>query len=139
MDTGPSTLHLENTLLAPRQAREFSSEVLREWGLADQAELVMLLVSELVTNSVRYSSGDITIRLRRNGGLYVEVVDSDAELPHIERPEELGERGRGLLLINALSQEWGAEPLDHGKCVWLRLPISTTSSDSAATEVPEGQ
>lgn len=124
-DPQPSTLHLENTLLAPRQAREFSSEVLHEWGLDDQVDLVMLLVSELVTNSVRYTSGDITLRLRKDeSGLYVEVLDGDDHLPRIERPEELGERGRGLLLINALSQEWGAQTHDHGKSVWLRLPSS---------------
>lgn len=123
MSPEPPTLHLENTLLAPRKAREFSGDVLREWGLTEQVELVMLLVSELVTNSVRYSSGDITVRLRRNGGLYVEVVDNDEHIPNVQRPDDLGEGGRGLLLINALSEEWGAEPLDNGKCVWLRLPL----------------
>ena len=122
MTTQSPTLTLENSLRAPRLAREFAAHVLDDWGRADRSDVVLLLVSELVTNSVRYTSGDIEVRLCSDDqGLYVEVEDADQHVPTIGNPESFSDRGRGLILIDALSQEWGTRPSAHGKSVWAKL------------------
>jgi anti-sigma regulatory factor (Ser/Thr protein kinase) len=115
---------LENSLRAPREAREFCRAVLEAWGLADEAELVTLLVSELVTNSVRYTAGGIELRLSMpDDRLLVEIHDQECELPVQRAAGSADERGRGLLLVQQLSSRWGARPDQDGKVVWFEVPV----------------
>jgi PAS domain S-box-containing protein len=107
---------------AAATARRFAAEVLAGWPVGIDAELAELLVSELVTNAVRHTSGVIGLRLRRTGSaLYVEVTDNDTRVPRLRTTAHGDESGRGLHLINELSARWGVRPLADGKVVWFEL------------------
>jgi len=107
--------------------------VLAEWGLRAQAETAELLVSELVTNAIRASAAlaerqpcPPTVRLWLGAGheqLLIQVWDADERMPVCEQPDPDAEHGRGLFLVEALSEDWGTyRPTGYpGKVVWARL------------------
>nr|WP_107082765.1 ATP-binding protein [Streptomyces resistomycificus] len=112
---------------AVRGARAVVRERLRDWGLGCVADLAALLVSELVTNSLRHATGPIGVRLVRPAGLegvlLVEVSDPLPTPPRerVARPED--ESGRGLQLVAHSSRRWGSRPGDAGKTVWFELAV----------------
>ncbi|WSQ11595.1 ATP-binding protein [Streptomyces sp. NBC_01231] len=112
---------------AVRAARAAVRGLLRAWDLDSLADLAALLVSELVTNSLRHATGPIGVRLVRpahlGGVLLVEVSDPLPDPPRqrIARPED--ESGRGLLLVARSSSRWGTRPGDMGKTVWFELAV----------------
>jgi serine phosphatase RsbU (regulator of sigma subunit)/anti-sigma regulatory factor (Ser/Thr protein kinase) len=105
------------------RARRLVRQALRRWDLDDQLEAAELLVSEIVTNAVRYAERPVTLRLLRTDVLRCEVGDDAPLLPRMRHaaPEEEG--GRGLYLVNRLAQRWGATRLGAGKVVWFELPL----------------
>ena len=105
------------------RARRLVRQALRRWDLEDQVDAAELLVSEIVTNAVRYAERPITLRLLRTDVLRCEVGDDAPLLPRMRHaaPEEEG--GRGLYLVNRMAQRWGATRLGAGKVVWFELPI----------------
>lgn len=112
---------------AVRSARAVVRGQLRDWGLDSLADLAALLVSELVTNSLRHATGPIGVRLVRPAGLdgvlLVEVSDPLPDPPRerVARPED--ESGRGLQLVAHASRRWGTRPDDAGKTVWFELAV----------------
>ena len=111
-------------------ARYHVGAILVEWDLGAVIEDAELIVSELVTNAVSASedSGDpIEVRVfASNEALVIEVWDVSAGLPVKRDPSEDEPDGRGLMLIEALSSEWGAGKGPQGaKVVWARLQISS--------------
>ncbi|MGC3001888.1 ATP-binding protein [Streptomyces sp. G35A] len=112
---------------AVRAARSAVRAQLRGWGLDSVGDLAALLVSELVTNALRYATGPIGVRLTRptacGGVLLVEVSDPLPEFPHerVARPEDEG--GRGLQLLASASRRWGTRPGGPGKTVWFELAV----------------
>ncbi|MGW7054936.1 ATP-binding protein [Streptomyces sp. NPDC054887] len=115
-------------------ARHAVREALRAWGLPDAVgDIAVLLVSELVTNSLRYASGPIGVRLRRPGAgdrapgvrpvLVVEVSDPlpDPPLERVAHADDEG--GRGLRLVADAAQRWGTRPGRTGKTVWFELAL----------------
>ncbi|MFD8980666.1 ATP-binding protein [Streptomyces sp. NPDC059564] len=118
---------------AVRTARHAVRGTLRSWGLDSVGDVTVLLVSELVTNSLRYASGPIGVRLiRRNpaveglgGGpaLVVEVSDPLPDPPRerIAKPDDEG--GRGLQLVSVSAQRWGTRHGKSGKTVWFELAL----------------
>ena len=105
------------------RARRLVRQALRRWDLEEQLDSAELLVSEIVTNAVRYAERPITLRLLRTDVLRCEVGDDAPLLPRMRHaaPEEEG--GRGLYLVNRMAQRWGATRLGAGKVVWFELPI----------------
>ncbi|WP_329135964.1 SpoIIE family protein phosphatase [Streptomyces sp. NBC_01476] len=105
------------------RARRLVRQALRRWDLDDQLDAAELLVSEIVTNAVRYAERPITLRLLRTDVLRCEVGDDAPLLPRMRHaaPEEEG--GRGLYLVNRMAQRWGATRLGAGKVVWFELPL----------------
>ncbi|MEC3996714.1 SpoIIE family protein phosphatase [Actinacidiphila sp. DG2A-62] len=105
------------------RARRLIRQALRRWELEDQVDAAELLVSEIVTNAVRYAERPITLRLLRTDVLRCEVGDDAPLLPRMRHaaPEEEG--GRGLYLVNRMAQRWGATRLGAGKVVWFELPL----------------
>ncbi|MGW1364410.1 ATP-binding protein [Streptomyces chartreusis] len=83
-----------------------------------------LLVSELVTNAIRYGRPPISLRLIRDSGLVCEVSDASSTAPHLRRARTYDEGGRGLLLVAQLSERWGTRHAADGKIIWAqqRLP-----------------
>jgi len=104
-----------------------TKQVVREWELPDLVETAELLVSELVTNAIRASQGllEPTIRLwlvSDRSTLVIRVWDGDSEMPAVCQDASLdSECGRGLLLVEALSKDWGAYRRGHGKVVWVLI------------------
>ncbi|MER7024962.1 MULTISPECIES: ATP-binding protein [Streptomyces] len=110
---------------AVRTARATVRATLADWGLAGIADTAVLLVSELVTNSLTYASGPIGVRLERlGGGLLVEVSDPlpDPPLERTAAPDDEG--GRGLQLVARASRRWGTRHGKGGKTVWFELSVA---------------
>ncbi|WP_439946400.1 SpoIIE family protein phosphatase [Streptomyces sp. BBFR109] len=106
---------------APGQARRLARRALARWGLEELTDSVELLVSEVVTNAVRYASRPVTLRLLRTDVLRCEVGDDVPQLPRLRQARATDEGGRGLYLVNRLARRWGATRLSTGKVVWFEL------------------
>jgi anti-sigma regulatory factor (Ser/Thr protein kinase) len=96
---------------------------MKRWELEDLIPTTELLVSELVTNAVKYSRGDVTLRLVNEKALVCEVLDSSGALPRLRQPNGEDESGRGLQVVRQLSQRWGARRTATGKVVWCEQPL----------------
>ncbi|MFC5802525.1 ATP-binding protein [Streptomyces formicae] len=119
---------------AVRTARHAVRDALRAWELdTSLGDLTVLLVSELVTNSLRYTSGPIGVRLVRLNldgaspspvpALLVEVSDPLPDPPR-ERPAGPDdEGGRGIQLVACAARRWGTRRGRSGKTVWFELPL----------------
>ncbi|KAF4405036.1 MULTISPECIES: ATP-binding protein [Streptomyces] len=111
---------------AVRNARALTRATLDAWQLNAVADVTVLLVSELVTNSLRYASGPIGVRMERtrNHTLVVEVSDPlpDPPLTRTAAPDDEG--GRGLHLVACASRRWGTRRGRTGKTVWFELGLS---------------
>ncbi|MFB7465469.1 ATP-binding protein [Streptomyces sp. NPDC056224] len=118
---------------AVRTARNAVRGTLRDWGLDSVGDVTVLLVSELVTNSLRYASGPIGVRLeRRNSAapntgsvaaLLVEVSDPLPDPPREREARPDDEGGRGLHLVAVASKRWGTRHGKSGKTVWFELAL----------------
>ncbi|MFJ8635915.1 SpoIIE family protein phosphatase [Streptomyces sp. NPDC093568] len=112
---------LEPEDAAPGRARRLARRALARWGLEELSDSVELLVSEVVTNAVRYASRPVTLRLLRTDVLRCEVGDDVPQLPRLRQARATDEGGRGLYLVNRLARRWGATRLSTGKVVWFEL------------------
>lgn len=137
MDGWPLRTYLELAALptAVPCARLHARNVLYEWHLGPLADTVELLVSEILTNAIRASAtaaqpgpGVPTTKvwLTSDGQrVLIEVWDSGRHRPAPHDPDLTAESGRGLLLVQALSTEWGCytQPGHDGKIVWAVCAI----------------
>ncbi|GGR06479.1 SpoIIE family protein phosphatase [Kitasatospora griseola] len=96
---------------------------LEDWGLIEQAFAAELVLSELITNAIRYASGPIRVRLLRDRALICEVWDGSATSPHLRHATDTDEGGRGLFLVAQLAERWGTRYPASGKVIWAELPI----------------
>ena len=87
---------------------------------------VLIVISELVQNVSQHthSDGELIITIQP-GTVLVEVGDSSTIVPRTQRPNPLQAGGRGLRLVDAISQQWGVRTCPEGKVVWAQLPAST--------------
>ncbi|GGZ42024.1 hypothetical protein GCM10010387_40350 [Streptomyces inusitatus] len=113
---------LEPEDAAPGRARRLARRALARWGLEELSDAVELLVSEVVTNAVRYAERPVTLRLLKTDVLRCEVGDDSPQLPRQRKARDTDEGGRGLFLVNRLARRWGATRLSSGKVVWFELP-----------------
>ncbi|MFJ4771608.1 ATP-binding protein [Streptomyces uncialis] len=101
--------------------------VLRQWALSPKlTEDTVLLVSELVGNAVRHTGARVfgLRMLRRRGWIRVEVRDPSRGLPCLMPVHELDVSGRGLFLVDKLSDRWGVDLLPRGKTTWFEMRVS---------------
>ncbi|KOV83084.1 PAS/PAC sensor protein [Streptomyces sp. NRRL WC-3723] len=105
------------------RAREYARGQLLSWDLEPLVDTTELLVSELVTNALRYGEGDIRLRLLLDRTLVCEVWDSGLVQPRRRRARDTDEGGRGLQLVGLLSAAWGSRRTPRGKTVWFELPL----------------
>ncbi|MCI3272861.1 SpoIIE family protein phosphatase [Streptomyces cylindrosporus] len=105
------------------RAREYARGQLLTWDLEPLVDTTELLVSELVTNALRYGEGDIRLRLLLDRTLVCEVWDSGLVQPRRRRARDTDEGGRGLQLVGLLSAAWGSRRTPRGKTVWFELPL----------------
>ncbi|WP_399128612.1 SpoIIE family protein phosphatase [Actinacidiphila sp. ITFR-21] len=104
--------------------RDEASRRLEAWGLAELAFTTELVLSELVTNAIRYATGPIGVRLLRDRTLICEVADTGSTSPHLRYAASTDEGGRGLFLVAQIAEHWGTRHTPAGKIIWAeqRLP-----------------
>ncbi|CAG7603347.1 SpoIIE family protein phosphatase [Actinacidiphila bryophytorum] len=108
---------------AVRLARRRVRDALAEWELPELTDVTVLLVSELVTNSLRYAHGPIGVRMVRGASLLVEVSDPLPDPPRERVATAEDEGGRGLQLVAGASRRWGTRHGPLGKTVWFELAL----------------
>ncbi|MCO4697609.1 PAS domain-containing SpoIIE family protein phosphatase/ATP-binding protein [Streptomyces sp. RO-S4] len=117
------------------RAREYARAQLLAWDMEPLVDTTELLVSELVTNALRYGEGEIRLRLLLDRTLVCEVWDSGLVQPRRRRARDTDEGGRGLQLVGLLSAAWGSRRTPRGKTVWFELPLPGT--ETALTDPAE--
>ena len=123
-----------------RAARDFTVATLRRWGMAERSPDIAIVVSELLTNALRHAlpgSGDARPRPIRLGLLQLSpcvlctVADPSTAAPVPRPPGSLGETGRGLQIVCALSDRWGYTSSGTGKVVWAMFTAQLTEPSAA--------
>ncbi len=109
------------------EARKEATRQLTEWNLQELAFTTELVVSELVTNAIRYADGPVRLRLIKERALICEVYDGGATAPHLRHPRTTDEGGRGLLLVSQVTQRWGTRFASEGKIIWAEQPLTDPS------------
>jgi anti-sigma regulatory factor (Ser/Thr protein kinase) len=128
---------LEPEYSAVRQARSLIRDPLKRWGLEDLIDSSELLVSELVTNAIKYAHGEVLLRLiLEPDSLVCEVHDSSPALPRVLQVDKDAENGRGLHVVSQMSSRWGMRRTVAGKVVWCEqlVPETVTEAMLAALE-----
>ncbi|MGW1626564.1 SpoIIE family protein phosphatase [Streptomyces sp. NPDC002172] len=93
------------------------------WGYGELATTTELIVSELVTNAIRYAEPPIRLRLLRDARLICEVADASSTAPRLRHARSTDEGGRGLFLVAQLAHRWGARYTGEGKIIWAEQEI----------------
>ena len=127
---------------APAEARRRVRDAIRSWRVPVDLDAALLLTSELVTNAIRHEAGQeagqgaqavmlaIAIDSSR-GRLRVDVHDTSRSLPAVAEVPADAETGRGLLLVETLSDEWGFYRTPAGKAVYFTLAFEPGNADNA--------
>jgi len=107
-------------------ARSLAKRIVVEWGRPDLADTAELLVSELVTNAIHASAGLPTPVVRlwlvaERDNIVIRVWDASVHMPRRQDAGPESERGRGLMLVESLSKQWGACRRPSGKVVWVQI------------------
>ncbi|WP_258055771.1 SpoIIE family protein phosphatase/ATP-binding protein [Streptomyces sp. Ru62] len=108
---------------AVSEVRASVTRRLADWGLDELAFTTELILSELVTNAIRYGRGPIGVRLLRDRTLICEVSDRSTTSPHLRYAASTDEGGRGLFLVAQLAGRWGTRYTPHGKVIWAEQPL----------------
>ncbi|MFE5852996.1 SpoIIE family protein phosphatase [Streptomyces sp. NPDC056500] len=111
---------------AVAQARTDAVRRLADWELDDDIRFTAeLVVSELVTNAIRYGLPPIQLRLIHERAVICEVSDASYTSPRLRRARVFDEGGRGLLLVAQLTQRWGTRYTPTGKTIWADISALT--------------
>ena len=119
-------LELPGAPTSARSARRLVVDALRGWGLEHLEESAVLLVSELVTNSVLHARTALAVEVERTAQVVRVVVrDGSRRRPRQRRHDVTAATGRGLGLLNAVAWRWGCDdaPPPYAKAVWFELPV----------------
>ncbi|MGW2460341.1 ATP-binding protein [Streptomyces sp. NPDC001761] len=117
-----------------RRARRLVTAQLADWSVGALADVAELLVSELVTNALRYSRGSLRLNLRlREGRLLCEVEDTTSAGPVRVAAAPDAEGGRGTELIDMLADAWGSTRTATGKTVWFELRSGGRGQEAPAS------
>lgn len=122
---GDVHVDLPQDLTAPGAARSIARAALGRWAMALLVEPVALVVSELVTNAVRYGRPPVWMRLHRTEhGVCISVHDEAPGATPVggEQVPSDAESGRGLAIVRALAADSGSSSVDgDGKLVWAQV------------------
>ncbi|MER7461574.1 SpoIIE family protein phosphatase [Streptomyces sp. NPDC097981] len=103
---------------AVSRVRSACARRLADWGLEDIAFTTELILSELITNAIRYGTEPIRVRLLYDRSLICEVSDGSSTSPHLRQAADTDEGGRGLFLVAQFAQRWGTRYTARGKIIW---------------------
>ncbi|MFD5320267.1 ATP-binding protein [Streptomyces sp. NPDC127098] len=144
---GFATFPLANSSDSPKSARDSTRSALNGWGLGELLDDALVIVSELVTNAVRYGrpvAADhcplapataaqpfLLSLVHCDGAVLCAVFDPGREVPRVKEPDFLQESGRGLHVLESLARSWGwTTPDRHGKAVWALLTSPERCADA---------
>ncbi|WTI18465.1 SpoIIE family protein phosphatase [Streptomyces sp. NBC_00820] len=113
---------------AVAQVRAAVTRQLSEWDLEELSFTTELILSELVTNAIRYGRGPIGVRLLRGRTLICEVSDHSTTSPHLRYAASTDEGGRGLFLVAQVADRWGTRYTPTGKIIWAEQPLPRGSA-----------
>ncbi|MGW0775364.1 SpoIIE family protein phosphatase [Streptomyces sp. NPDC002835] len=117
---------------ALRSARHMVRAAVESWGARYRADEIELAADELITNALVHTDGGaiVTVRVPAGGEwrLRVEVEDRSSALPRRREVSVSGISGRGLMLVERLSDAWGVESRGTGKCVWCEFRVPDRSA-----------
>jgi serine phosphatase RsbU (regulator of sigma subunit) len=94
---------------------------LDDWGLDGIAFTTELILSELITNAIRYGTPPIKVRMLYDRTLICEISDGSSTAPHLRRAATTDEGGRGLFLVAHYAERWGTRYPPRGKVIWAEL------------------
>ncbi|MDX3132414.1 ATP-binding protein [Streptomyces europaeiscabiei] len=118
-----------------RRARLLVSAALNAWGIGDLADSATLIVSELVGNSVQHTPRHllrVIVSRPSPDRVQIAVIDKARTVPAITSPADDAEKGRGLFLVDVLSDRWGYDLHRWGKTVWAELKASSAVAAAAS-------
>lgn len=115
--------HVPSDPVAVGEVRASVTRQLAEWGLDEMTFTTELILSELVTNAIRYGSGPIRVRVLFDRSLICEVSDGSSTSPHLRYAGITDEGGRGLFLVAQLAERWGTRYTPSGKVIWAEQPL----------------
>ncbi|MFF4699938.1 ATP-binding protein [Streptomyces chattanoogensis] len=107
---------------------------LRLWGCEEMAAPAALCTTELLSNVVRHAgSPDCVLSLQTNAvAVRITVSDASNTLPVVKQPDWRNQNGRGMALLSATADAWGAYPTESGKDVWFEIRSHATAEEAAA-------
>ncbi|MFF9847230.1 SpoIIE family protein phosphatase [Streptomyces litmocidini] len=117
--------------------RNAAAAKLSEWGLDGLAFTAELILSELITNAVRYGADPVRVRLLHDRTLICEVSDGSSTSPHLRHAATTDEGGRGLYLVAQYAERWGTRYARRGKTIWAELRVGADGSEPAPMAVPD--
>lgn len=126
---------------AARGARRLVAYAFDVWGLDALVDPAALCVSELVTNAVRHSGArivEVSVTRPERGRVRIAVAERDHAVPTPGHGEPGDEGGRGLLLVDALADRWGADLGSDGNCVWCEFDADPRSRAVALPGLRQG-
>ncbi|MFE0325711.1 SpoIIE family protein phosphatase [Streptomyces sp. NPDC058960] len=104
---------------------------LTEWGLEENVFTAELILSELITNAIRYGGEPVSVRLLRDRALIFEVADGSSTSPRLRRAKVTDEGGRGLFLVAQFAERWGTRYTGTGKVIWAEQSLHGGATPSA--------
>ncbi|MPY34168.1 SpoIIE family protein phosphatase [Streptomyces adustus] len=125
-----ATWDLPSDPAAVAGTRSLAARRLDQWGLSHLTFTTELIVSELVTNAIRYGAPPIRLRLILDQMLICEVSDAGSTSPHIRRAATVDEGGRGLFLVAECSHRWGTRYDAAGKTIWAEQLLTDSAPRS---------
>jgi anti-sigma regulatory factor (Ser/Thr protein kinase) len=132
-DHGTATLRSDVFVALPEAivaARRFVRAALRSWGEDDLVDDGELIVSELATNAVIHGGSPFRASVERSPHVVrITVEDAGPGFPHSHRAADDAPGGRGVAIVDALSQRWGCDRVDGGKVLWAELATAAAQRD----------
>ncbi|MET8631154.1 ATP-binding protein, partial [Kitasatospora sp. NPDC004669] len=119
-----ATWDVPDDFAAVSRIRNACAEQLTAWGLEDLSFTTELILSELITNAIRYGTQPIRVRMLRDTSLVCEVSDGSSTAPHLRYAASTDEGGRGLFLVAQLAVRWGTRYTARGKVIWSEQPLT---------------
>ncbi|WP_371790939.1 ATP-binding protein [Streptomyces sp. NBC_01471] len=133
------------------EGRRFTGSLLHDWALSPLVDNAALIVSELLSNALRYGLGALPAwsgpgqavwlgMLRRRGTVLFAVCDPSTAVPRLKEPDFLAQSGRGLHIIDCLSETWGwTTPGPEGKAVWAAVSCPAGTGTGGTDLPPAGE
>jgi serine/threonine-protein kinase RsbW len=119
-------IHLPVANTSPRCARDMVAVIAAQWGLEEISYRAKVATSEIVTNAIIYgsdeTSADVSIVVMRSENMFcVEVHDTSQASPVLGNPQLSEESGRGMIVVEDLTDSCGVEMKPSGKAVWFQI------------------